>query len=656
MKAFLKVILRVCVYSALACLLFLFLALCALVCFEQTVPRALLDRVLAGVSTADYLVRADAATFRFSRGLRIRNLRVLDKGRQYGPKTGPAVTVMSASQVDVELDLRRLPWSRATILRGVTLVDFRYPRLPMGYYIPDSIEFPGQPDFREVDVPLKLDLPELRPFRVRLVHPEILGIAAPLVEVPFVEVTGDGLRVREASLRWPDTDETMTVTGNVTLDLRDQLLHGVVGGQARQHNIRPLLVALDITNSYQFIDAFTKVEKPVDVTCTFDVNLRNNDLRILLDLHPQGGRHHGVPLKRVDGKVDIRVFVRDTYQNARVTVGPLVGALADGSAVEGTLVYENTNDVATVFFDVGTRAPLRDVLAIADVMNDGTLDGLAVTNGVPAVTLNGRLAVDPAQAARNDLHGTLAFAQGSLFGIPLREASAAFHVDGTTVMFTNAVARGPQGGRVAGGGVIAVPESRRDLATFGIDLTGESLVLADLAQVFGIDHGERRGFVSGHVTLSGPLETNAVARLTGAGHLVCRDGHLAQMKLFAGLTDYLTKHVPGISEIVNLSEGALDFTLRDGVLSATNVVVSGRLLSVRAEGTYDLVKDRLDFRARVALTKNDSLLSKLATPITWPFSNLAQVLLDFGIHGSLDDPTWTYSRNPLGLLPVGKER
>lgn len=34
---------------------------------------------------------------------------------------------------------------------------------------------------------------------MRLIHPEILGIAAPLVEVPFVEVTGDGLRMREAS-------------------------------------------------------------------------------------------------------------------------------------------------------------------------------------------------------------------------------------------------------------------------------------------------------------------------------------------------------------------------------------------------------------------------------------------------------------------------
>ena len=94
----------------------------------------------------------------------------------------------------------------------------------------------------------------------------------------------------------------------------------------------------------------------------------------------------------------------------------------------------------------------------------------------------------------------------------------------------------------------------------------------------------------------------------------------------------------------------------NGIVSSTNIVVEGNVISVRAEGGYDLPNDRLDFRARVALTKNDSLLGKLATPITWPFSNLAQVLLDFGIHGSLDDPTWTYSRNPLGLLPVGKER
>ncbi len=656
MKSFFKILVRVFVYLSLGCLSILLLAAVAVFCFEQKVPKVLLDRMAARLSTPDYLVSADSASFRYSRGLRIRNLRVIDKGHRYGPRNEPARMVMSASLVDIKLDLRRLPWSSATILRSVTLTDFRYPRLPLGYYVPDSIEFPGQPDFREVNEEVKLDLPELRPFKVTLVRPEILGISTPRVEVPFVEVTPNGLRAQGASVLWADTDvsEPMVLRGNVVLDLREQNLHGEVRGQTRQHHIRPMLVALDITNSYQFIDAFTKVEKPVDASCIFDVNLRNNDLRLFLELHPQGGCYNGVPLRRVDGTLDIRVFVRDIYQNARIVVGPLQGALADGSAVEGTVVYENTNDIGSVVFDARTRAPLKDVLEIADVMNDGTLDCIVVTNGVPTVTLKGRIAVKDEHAALNDLVGTLSFAEGSLLGIPMRNAVSSFIVKGTTVTFTNASARGMHGGTVRGSGVISVPESRRELASFKVDLEGDSIPLVDVAQVFDFDQGDRRGFVSGWVRFWGPLETNALARLEGAGRLESRNGRLAQMKLFAGFTEYLAKHVPGVSGLVDLSRSSVDFTLKDGVFRASKVVVEGALVSVQATGTYDIVNDKLDFRARVTLTRNDSLLAKLATPITWPFANLAKVLLDFHIQGSLDAPTWTYSRNPLELLPRRK--
>ncbi len=80
----------------------------------------------------------------------------------------------------------------------------------------------------------------------------------------------------------------------------------------------------------------------------------------------------------------------------------------------------------------------------------------------------------------------------------------------------------------------------------------------------------------------------------------------------------------------------------------------GGVPAVHAEGRYDAVNDNLDFRARVSLTRNESFFAKIATPVIWPFSNLARVLLDFGIHGPLDNPTWVYGRNPLGLLPLGK--
>ncbi len=656
MKSFFKILLRVSAYLTLGFLGVLVLAIVAVLCFEQPVPKPLLDKLTAHVSTADYLVRADSASFRYSRGLRIRNLRVVDKGRNYGPANEPAHVVLSASLVDVKLGLRRLPWSRATILQGVTLTDLRYPRLPRGYYIPDSVEFPGLPDFREANEALELDLPELRPFKVTLIRPEILGIVAPWAEAASVEVTSDGLRMQGFSLRWADADvpSPMTLRGGLVLDLKGQVLQGEVRGQTRQHHIRPLLVALDVPNSYPFFDAFTKVEKPVDASCRFDVDLRKRDLHLLLDLHPQGGCHHGVPLRRVDGTLDIRVFVRDVYQNARIVVGPLQGALADGSAVEGTVVYENTNDIGSVVFDVRTRAPLKDVLAIADVMNDGVLDCLKITNGVPAISLQGRVAVRDEHAAMNDLAGTLAFKEGSLFDIPLRNAVSSFTVKGTTVTFTNAAAQGVRGGTVRGGGVISVPDARRELASFSVDLAGDSLQLAEVAQILNFDPGDRTGLLSGDVRLSGPLETNALTRLRGSGHLDCRDGHLAQMKLFAGFTAYLAKHVPGIPELVNLSRLSVDFTLKDGVFHAADMVVEGELVSVRLEGAYDMVNDRLDLRARVTLTRKDSLLGKLATPITWPFANLAQVLLDFRIQGPLDDPQWTYSRNPLEFLPGRK--
>ena len=133
----------------LFCLLgLLILAIAALLIFEQPVPDSLLRKITQSLSNADYLVRANSASFRFSRGLKINNLRVLDRRK---PASHP---VISASCVDIALNLRRIPWSKSTLVRSVTVTDLRYPRLPDSYYIPDSVEFPGRPDFQEQNEPL----------------------------------------------------------------------------------------------------------------------------------------------------------------------------------------------------------------------------------------------------------------------------------------------------------------------------------------------------------------------------------------------------------------------------------------------------------------------------------------------------------------------
>lgn len=638
-------------------LLFLVAVLLALVVmvgfFEQQVPKWLLARACQRISNDRLLVSVESASFRFSHGLRLRNVRVFDRKRHHMRKNEPVVPMLSASLVDLELNLRDIPWEREDLLRSVTLVELRYARLPEGYYIPDSVEYPGQPDFKEVNSPVEMELPVVHPFKVKLIRPEILGVAPRSVDIAAVGVTRSGFSARGIQLRWNDSDAVMLLDGEVELDLVDQMVHGEVRGHARQHNIRPMLVALDIMNSLQFIDAFTKVEPPVGAACRFDVNLRNNDLHLFLDLHPVGGRHHGVPLKKVDGTVDLRVFVRDTYQNARIVVGPLHADLADGTVLAGTLVYENTNDVPYVEFDVNSTAPIPNVLAIADCLNDGTLDCLVVTNTPPRTTLKGRMAVNRKYAAQNRLVGTIAFKEGKFFSIPMRDASVEYRVNGTDIVFTNAVARPPNGGLVTGGATLRIPDFKQERATYDLALKGNGVLLEDMAQVFSFDVGDKRGMLDAEVRLSGPLATNSIPRLVGSGHIVCRDGHLAQMRLFAGLTDYLAENVPGVAGLVNQSRGVLDFTLADGVFATTNLVVEGGVFSIRAEGKYDIVRDNLDFAAKLTFTRNESWLGKLATPITWPFGELSKMFFFFNVRGPLDKPTWSYNKNPLDRLPKG---
>jgi hypothetical protein len=101
---------------------------------------------------------------------------------------------------------------------------------------------------------------------------------------------------------------------------------------------------------------------------------------------------------------------------------------------------------------------------------------------------------------------------------------------------------------------------------------------------------------------------------------------------------------------VNQSHGSLDFAMTNGVFTTSNLRVEGDIFSIQARGSYDIPKDRLDFTARVTLTKNETFLGRLATPITWPFANLSRLLLDFRIQGSIDNPSWTYNRNLMDRL------
>ena len=521
----------------------------------------------------------------------------------------------------------------------MTIDGVKMPRLPDGYYIPDSVEFPGRPDFTETDSPLKLEIPEFRAFKLLMTDVDILDLRARRVSAGEVQSARGVLSLKGVRVDFPDRDVPMSVTGNATLDIPSQRVTGDVHGQARQANIRPMLQALDIANSYQFIDAFTGVNLPVDAGCKFEVNLRNSDLRIFLDLHPTGGAYRGIPFDSAQGNIDIRVFVRGHCQNAHISVGPVIARLPGGESLTGSVFYENTNDIGYVSFkDVRSVTSLSNALEIADILNDGTLDCLQPETP-PVISLDGRIAVDPVHSATNRLDGSISFAKGKFFGIPLVDAHSMFKLRGDRIDFQNGSASLPHGGSVKGYGQISFPGFREDRATFKVNIAGDGIALEDMAEIFGFDIDGRSGKVAGSLELEAPLAADVVPRMNGKGSIRVENGHLARLNIFAGLTGYLAKNIPGISSLVDQSNAEMDFTIVDGVLRCDRFLVSGDVFSISGTGSYSISDDNLDFTIRVSLFKNDSILSRITKPFTWTFSKL---LLEFKVYGPLDKPEWNY--------------
>ena len=139
--------------------------------------------------------------------------------------------------------------------------------------------------------------------------------------------------------------------------------------------------------------------------------------------------------------------------------------------------------------------------------------------------------------------------------------------------------------------------------------------------------------------MSGVASTNILETLNGRGKIRVSEGHLAQMKLFAGLTTVVAEKVPGVDAIVTQSDASCDFTVSNGVFRSDNIYIEGGLVSLKAWGAYDIPKDRLDFTSRIQFLRNESLMGKLLHPITWPFTKL---LLEFKTKGPLDDADWEY--------------
>ena len=127
--------------------------------------------------------------------------------------------------------------------------------------------------------------------------------------------------------------------------------------------------------------------------------------------------------------------------------------------------------------------------------------------------------------------------------------------------------------------------------------------------------------------------------LNGYGHVTVKNGQLMRMKGFRGLIEAMPKIAPAVTWFTDSTQASADYVIENGVVRSDGIYVEGALFSIKMYGSFDAVRNEMDFTVRVQFTKNDSLLGKVLHPLAWPFTKL---LLEFKLTGTPENPRWKY--------------
>ena len=580
---------------------------------EERLPRDWVDAICDRYSTTNIVLRCEGASFGLWHGIRLKKPIVYDLS-----KKDSLEPLVKADSIAVN-----------HLARKVWIDGLSYPRLPDSYYMPGYSEVP--------DPGIIFVLPRLPTFTLILEQPYILGLE-PTRVMGQVEMEPQLCRVRDVRINWDDKEYPTALDGDVIVDLTARVIRGEVKGYATQHQIRPFVERLDITSALPYMDAFTEIIEPIPSHGVFTVDLRKGDFGMNLRLRPTMGRYNGVAMDRADGTINVLTQIRGTNCNVYLNVALPEAIDLKGRKMNGRVKLEMVDNLIRLGFDAKSAFTFKDILAISDFIDPELVSDVKCTTA-PTITCVGHTGISAADKAYNDLGGSASLAAGSLFDFQFRDLTMNYRLKEDRLSFTEIAARGKDESHITGESTLYLEDFDADKAHFEMSAHYRDGTLDELADFLKFEVADRTGRIDADFHFEGPLNTNVLEKLNGRGNVKIKKGHLAQLRIFAGLTKELAAHVPGVDYLTNLSDASGDFAVQNGILTTTNVVISGGLVTVTARGKYDIVKDDLDFAVQARLLQNKSVVSTIVSPVTWA---LTKMLLEFHVKGSTKDPKWEY--------------
>jgi len=599
----------------------LLIALCAIILLyilENGLPQPAVRKVCEKISDDNIIVQIDRITYSLSRGLRFH-------GISAEPRKLASESFGTAEDIIIDFSISPFIENSNRITR-VTLQGIEMPHHPRNIF--RKLRKLKQGEKKEPEKPRK-KIPTLEPFKLTIENSNIIGLEVAKTTA-VVAMHDPVMKFTDVTLKWPDTSYNMQIKGEVEVNLDTEILNGAAKGETFPENLLNFLAELEADSVIREINLFSEINTPIKGDSKFDASLKNGDFAVdvAVDIHECAYRK--VPLLYARGFIQ----AWGTNTSTWVKISDLSTANKTGT-MEGNLFYDEER--ACVELKASSTMDHNDVVTIIDILTHGELDPVKPVKPL-SVTASGVVSTEINGPVPHNLNGKITMGAGEVFGLRITEATSDFRIQGDHAYFDKVSGTTPSGGIVLGDADFTIPPDPKLPPLLLADVDFSKIDLSDLAKVFSITNS-KAGECSGKMQLSGIPGTNQLQTLNGEGSFEIINGQLNRLRLFAGLTDYLTKNVPGVSSIVDQSSCSLNFIIKDGILSSRNFSIEGDVFSVKGKGTYDIAKDNLDFVVHVGFFKEKTIAGRISRIVTFPFKKL---LLEFKVFGSIDNPDWSY--------------
>ena len=481
------------------------------------------------------------------------------------------------------------------------------------------------PDFSDIE------LPKFKNVALRFRNPDI-------VEVRMVEVTGTLNTIGKNTLRFSNLEGEAVAKGgqhveaDIDVDLTKAEVRAVIRGTIDHDRLHGIYRAVDFPIIEQYSSNFkTRGPTWADSRFTVGFDKYNNNFSLTVDiLNRTGGTYCGVPFDEASATIRCRGI-----WDARTEIGPIRITRNDRQAALGYLEFD-CPDNRFRFRAEGDGVSVADCLKIIDCPFTESIPPI-LTDRPPTVRLSGSIPLLTEQAPEHVLlEGFVGTdGPGSFERVPFASLHTQMSMKDGVFSLRGTEATLPHGGKLFANVDIRVPHSAEytDINTLVI---ARSADIGDLLKPFGV-HALPNSEVNGSLILGCRTDATFKTSLNADLDLKIGGGLVERLPIFAGFTDMIADHVPGVSVLTDTSDISLKGTVRNGLLTLPNFSLAGSLFSIEGPVTYSIPDDRLDAMVIVAVFRRESVLGTLTR---WATDTVSKALWRVHIFGPAGNPEW----------------